>query len=201
MVELPVEHLILVDLLAPLCSAWRDAFAPYAEVSVVQGRFEDLPEYDCIVASANSYGIMDGGVDAAISERFPAVERRIQARIGQEFHGYQPVGTSIIVPTADQAHPWVAHTPTMRVPMPLSGNLVINVHTAMWAMLCAVRRHNREQRQPIRTLACTGLGTLHGRVPPDRAARLMALAYGEHKGDPEPQGWPAARRREVELGR
>jgi O-acetyl-ADP-ribose deacetylase (regulator of RNase III) len=188
----PLERLVLVDVSAAVCSAWRESFAGYPEVSVVHGRFEDLPDYDCMVAAANSYGIMDGGVDAAIRDRFPGVEERVQERIRTKFHGYQPVGTSIIVPTDDLVHPWIAHTPTMRIPSPLTGESVVNVHTAMWAMLCAVRRHNRSSQEVIGTVACPGLATAHGRVPPPRAAHLMALAYGDHHRSPVQGAWRSA---------
>ena len=100
-----VPRLILVDMSAPLCSAWRNVFDGRSDVTVVMGRFEDLPAFDCVVAAGNSYGIMDGGIDAAIRERFPRVEQRVQDRIRREYHGYQPVGTSIIVPTDDADHP------------------------------------------------------------------------------------------------
>ena len=104
----------------------------------MHGSFEQLSEYDCMVAAANRYGIMDGGIDAAIRERFPGVESRVQERIEVDFHDYQPVGTSMIVATDDPDHPWVALTPTMRVPRPLIGEAVANVHSAMWATVCAV---------------------------------------------------------------
>ena len=195
-----LERLVLVGLSASVCSAWREAFAAYPEVAVVHGRFEQLSEYDCMVAAANSYGIMDGGIDAAIRERFPGVETRVQERIQVDFHGYQPVCTSMIVPTDDADHPWLAHTPTMRVPRPLTGETVANVHSAMWATLCAVGHHNRSSDQAIRTLACPGLGTGHGRVPAPRAAYLMALAYGYHRRGPLPANWPSARRHDAELG-
>ena len=162
--------------------------------------FEQLPEYDCMVAAANSYGLMDGGVDGSIAGRFAGVERRVQERIREDFHGYQPVGTSMIVATGDPDHPWIAHTPTMRTPRPLTGETVANVHSAMWAMLCAVGQHNRSSDQPIRTVACPGLGTAHGRVPPPRAAHLMALAYGYHRRNPIPAAWQSARRHEADLG-
>src|SRR5438067_7389940 len=32
--------------------------------------FERLPEFDCMVSAANSFGLMDGGVDAAIVRFF-----------------------------------------------------------------------------------------------------------------------------------
>jgi len=46
------------------------AFCEFPEVSVVQGRFESLPEFDCVVSAANSFGLMDGGVDLAITNFF-----------------------------------------------------------------------------------------------------------------------------------
>ncbi|WP_341530551.1 macro domain-containing protein [Nostoc sp. UHCC 0302] len=71
----------------------------------------------------------------------------------------------------------MAHTPTMRVPMPIAGTDI--PYTAMWAMLLAVRHHNQYAKHKINTIACPGLGTGIGRVPYTEAARLMSLAY-EH---------------------
>jgi O-acetyl-ADP-ribose deacetylase (regulator of RNase III) len=85
------------------------------------------------------------------------------------------VGTSIIVATGHPQHPWLAHTPTMRVPMPIVGTDI--PYIAMWAMLLAVRQHNRHCDRQITTIACPGLGTGIGRIPPTEAARQMALAY------------------------
>jgi len=46
--------------------------------------------------------------------------KRVQERILQDYLGEQPVGTSIIVETGHHKHPFIAHTPTMRVPMPIA---------------------------------------------------------------------------------
>ncbi|MEN9612413.1 MAG: hypothetical protein RLZZ628_3227 [Bacteroidota bacterium] len=48
-------ELILVDPQPILCEAWRHEFAKYAEVTVVDGYFEQLSEYDCMVSAANSF--------------------------------------------------------------------------------------------------------------------------------------------------
>jgi len=32
----------------------------------VNGKFEELKQFDCMVSAANSFGLMDGGVDLAI---------------------------------------------------------------------------------------------------------------------------------------
>jgi O-acetyl-ADP-ribose deacetylase (regulator of RNase III) len=196
-----LEQLVLVDPLPSVCSEWRVAFEGCPEVEVVPGRFEDLPAYDCVVAAGNSYGLMDGGVDLAIRDRFPRVESVLRQTIRDEFHGYQPVGTCLLVPTGESEHPWVAHTPTMRVPGPVVGPATTQIHSAMWAALCAVERHNRESDRKIAVLACPGLGTLHGRVPPERAARLMALAYTRWRRPPVAPSWPVARDHEAELSR
>ena len=156
-------QLVLVDPNEPVCRAWASAFEEYPEISIVHGRFESLPEFDCMVSAANSFGLMDGGVDLAIT-RFFGVElmERVQARILSEYLGEQPIGTSIIVETGHPKHPFVAHTPTMRVPMSISST--DNVYTAMWAMLLEVRRHNSSSSRQIRTVACPGLGTATGRL-------------------------------------
>jgi len=55
-------NLILVDPSEAVCEAWREQFAPLPHVEIVQGLFENLSAFDCMVSPANSFGIMDGGV-------------------------------------------------------------------------------------------------------------------------------------------
>ena len=62
------------------------------------GRFEDLARFDCVVSAVNSFGLMHGGVDLAISQWNP--QGRAQARIIEEYAREQPVGTSMIVATS-----------------------------------------------------------------------------------------------------
>src|SRR5688572_31686292 len=116
------ERLTLVDPRPDLADAFRAAFERWPEVDVVCGRFEDLEAYDCMVSAANSFGLMDGGVDLAISRFFGwELMDRVQAHIVREYLGEQPVGTSFIVETGHPRHPWLAHTPTMRVPADIRG--------------------------------------------------------------------------------
>lgn len=190
--------LVLVDLNATLCGALRERFRDLPGCEVVHGRFEQLTEFDCIVSAANSFGLMDGGVDAAIRDFFGyELPQRVQRRILDEFLGEQPVGTSMIVETGHPAHPWVAHTPTMRVPMPITHT--DQVYAAMWAMLLAVRRHNLTSAPRIRVIACPGLGTAAGGMPHGEAARQMALAYAHFLTPPSRLDWSFARRRHVRV--
>jgi O-acetyl-ADP-ribose deacetylase (regulator of RNase III) len=191
--------LILVDPLTELCQAWKKQFKNLPNVKVINDRFENLPAFDCMVSAANSFGLMDGGVDLAIVGFFGIeLMDRVQQHILVEYLGEQPVGTSFIIETGHPKHPFLAHTPTMRVPLPITRT--DNIYSAMWAMLLAVHRHNRQAQQKIKTVACPGLGTLTGRVPVEEAARQMALAYRHYCWPMEQINWPYAQTRQQAIG-
>lgn len=190
-----MEKLIIVDLNKDVCDAMEKAFAEFDDVEVVNGPFEDLEDYDCMVSAANSFGIMDGGVDGAITRYFGrGLMGRVQDRIIAEYSGEQPVGTSEIIRTGNDAHPWLAHTPTMRVPSDIRGT--DNVYLAMKAMLDRVRGFNIDYEEfpedQINIVACPGLGTLTGRLSPEDAAKQMALAYKNFKNPPTEITWEFA---------
>lgn len=190
--------LILIDPKPELCEAWQDKFAPYPNVKITNGRFEDLPEFDCVVSAANSFGLMDGGIDYAISMFFGwDLQKRVQKIIIKEYLGEQPVGSSFIIETGNPKHPFVAHTPTMRVPLIITRT--DNVYLAMFAMLKAVKKHNETQERKINTVACSGLGTSVGRVPLKEAARQMELAYKNFLSPPTSIDWHYASRRQDEI--
>ncbi len=190
--------LILVDPNPRLCDAWHDRFAEFSNVQVVNGYFEQLPEFDCMVSAANSFGLMDGGVDAAITAFFgQALMNRVQQRILDEYLGEQLVGTSMIVETDNDKHPFIAHTPTMRVPKVIAQT--DNVYSAMWAMLLAVYRHNQTADRKINIVACPGLGTATGRVPYNKAAYEMAAAYHNYLNRPSKLEWHYVVRRDFDA--
>ena len=190
--------LILVAPKQALCEAFRERFNGLPNVEIVNGRFEQLPVYDCMVSAANSFGLMDGGVDAAITQFFGyELQERVQKRILEEFLGEQPVGTSIIIETNHPKHPFIAHTPTMRVPMDIAHT--DHVYLAMWAMLLAVRQHNLKSAKQINIVACPGLGTATGQVPYRQAARQMALAYEHFLNPPSYIDWRFADKRQERI--
>ena len=190
--------LILVDPKAVLCRAWEKYFSDLPDCEVKNGVFQQLREYDCMVSAANSFGLMDGGVDLAIIRFFGYdLERIVQRRIINEWRGEQPVGTSMIVETGHEKHPFIAHTPTMRIPLDITHT--DNVYNAMWAMLVAVDRHNTNHERKIETIACPGLGTATGRMPPFEAARQMALAYRNFLNPPRYIEWGYATERQLSV--
>jgi O-acetyl-ADP-ribose deacetylase (regulator of RNase III) len=169
-------ELILVDVQPELCEAWLDSFKELPHVTTYNGKFQEVKEFDCLVSPANSFGLMDGGIDLAIRNYFGMqIQRNVRKVIEKEFYGEQPVGTSIIVFTENDDYPFLAHTPTMRVPMDISNT--DNVYNATFAMFRAVANHNRHDKVRIKKILCPGLGTATGRVKPKEAARQMALAY------------------------
>ncbi|MEH2255721.1 macro domain-containing protein [Nostoc sp.] len=190
--------LILVAPDSLLCAAFEQHFNYLPNVEIVNNYFEWLPDFDCMVSSANSFGMMDGGIDAAIICFFGhSLMARVQQRILEDYLGEQPVGTSMIVETGHYKHPFLAHTPTMRVPMIIAGTDI--PYTAMWAMLLAVRHHNQYARQKINIIACPGLGTGIGRVPYTEAARQMALAYDHFLYPPKHLNCIVAAERQLQI--
>jgi O-acetyl-ADP-ribose deacetylase (regulator of RNase III) len=171
-------QLIIVDRGKEFCDVARWQFRERLEVQIVCGKFEELPVYDCVVTAGNSFGLMDAGMDLAVVRYFGLqVMEEIQRQILEDYLGEQPVGTCLIVPTGHPTHPFVAHAPTMRIPMNIQST--DHVYLAMWAVLTAVHRHNRSEARKIETLACPGLGTGTGGMDALEAALQLRLAY-EH---------------------
>jgi O-acetyl-ADP-ribose deacetylase (regulator of RNase III) len=177
-------QLILVDRGREFCDVLRSHFQPHPEVQIVCGRFEDLPSFDCVVTAGNSFGLMDAGMDLAVVRYFGThVMEGIQKQILDDYLGEQPVGTCIIVPTGNAPHPFVAHAPTMRIPMNIQGT--DHVYLALWAALTAAYRHNRSEPQKINSLACPGLGTGTGGMDHLEAALQLRLAYEHYRRPPQ----------------
>lgn len=158
---------------AVLVEALKREFAGVAEVEVSCGDLLDATA-DALVSPANSFGFMDGGIDLAYSNRFGwDLQERLQELLRKEHAGELPVGQAVIVETYATDIPWLVSAPTMRVPTDVSGT--VNAYLALRAALPAVQRHALEPR--IETILSPGLCTAIGRMPPQRAARQMAMAW------------------------
>lgn len=173
-----------------MCEAFRERFLDLPNVKVIQTRFEDLAPHDCFVTAANSFGIMNAGIDAAVV-RFHGEElmSRIQFRILNEYLGEQPIGTCMIEGTGNGDYPFVAHTPTMRVPGSIQGT--DKIYIATWAALLAIYQHNVNCNgaERIKTIAFPAMGAGFGGVPYTEAARQMAIAYKHYLYPPHRFDW------------
>lgn len=193
-----LPRIVFVDPSVEVIAALTLAFDGIPDVQFVEGPFQEVPEFDCMFSPANSFGLMDGGVDAAITAFFgDQLQKRVQARILREFFGEQPVGSALLVETASNEHPWLVHCPTMRVPMDIRGT--DNVYSAFRAGLTLIRSKNASGVK-IRTLACPGLGTGYGRMSPAESARQMRAAYDSHMVMPRDVTWTFAARRQNLVG-
>ena len=167
--------IVLCDMLPNLVRAWQRAFAAHSEVAIQRGDLLEV-EADAYVSPANSFGIMDGGIDMALSERFPHVEARVQAaiaRIGRML----PVGQALVVETEDRDVPYLVCAPTMELPSNVSHTN--NAFRAMLALLSAVKQFNADNDGLITSIAVPGLCTGVGSMEPEIAALQMARAYAE----------------------
>ena len=176
--SLPTE-IRLVDKWKPLTDAWSEVFSENASIRVLCGDFfsEDA---DALVSPANSFGIMDGGLDLAIRGTLGGdIQRQVQALILERHHGEMPVGTAEIVETAHERWPFLVVAPTMRVPEPVSNTL--NAYLSFRAVLLAVRSFNVPNAR-IRSLVVPGLGTGIGAMDARRCAAQMRIALDQVAG-------------------
>jgi O-acetyl-ADP-ribose deacetylase (regulator of RNase III) len=194
----PVLEIHLRDLSASLAAAWEEVFGGVPGVSISQGdifstRPGPLPRNapidvaaDAVVSPANSFGFMDGGIDAVYTHKFGfALERRLQALLVAEHGGELPVGCAVIVETGSADIPWCISAPTMRVPEAVPDTA--NAYLAFRAALRAVLAHNAAGRRPIRRVLCPGLATTTGRMPAGRCAAQMRAAWDNVLGEGPPQ--------------
>ncbi|EIO3442315.1 macro domain-containing protein [Salmonella enterica] len=176
-----------------MAAAFELYFQNTDNVEIIPGPFETIPEFDCMVSAANSFGLMDGGVDAAITTYFGTqLQRRVQKYIIQEYLGEQPVGTAFITETGDGEHPWLVHAPTMRVPLIIDGTDA--VYNATRAALLAIFQHNKSaaEYKKIKSVVFPAMGAGCGQVPPESVARQMKLAWDSFSNPPKAINWQYA---------
>ena len=151
-----------------LARAWRQAlpqeFKP-AVVQVVEGDILSLP-VDAVVSPANSFGFMDGGLDALYTRFFgPQLQERLQRMIRAQADGELLVGQALPVETGHARIPWCISAPTMRVPRRLESAEAAYLATRA-AVRCALAAG-------VESVAIPGMGTGTGGLPPAQAAWAM----------------------------
>ena len=176
MINTKLEKLYLIDSKQELCDKWRQVFSNYPEVEVLTGDYFQQSA-DAIVSPANSFGIMDGGLDLAIRNELGfQVETDIQEVILNKYHGEMPIGTAEIINTNHDRWSYMIAAPTMRIPENIA--FTLNAYIAFRAILIAINSFNESQpKRPIKSLICSGLGTGVGSMKPVKCAAQMRAAY------------------------
>ena len=176
MINTNLEKLYLIDSKSELCDNWRQVFSSYPEVEVLTGDYFQQSA-DAIVSPANSFGIMDGGLDLAIRNELGfQVEAGIQEVILSKYHGEMPIGSAEIINTNHNKWIYMIAAPTMRIPENIA--FTLNSYIAFRAILIAINSFNESKpKKPIKSLICSGLGTGIGSMEPVKCAAQMRAAY------------------------
>jgi O-acetyl-ADP-ribose deacetylase (regulator of RNase III) len=171
-----LEKLYLIDSKSELCDKWRQVFSSYLEVEVLTGDYFQQSA-DAIVSPANSFGIMDGGLDLAIRNELGfQVETDIQEVILNKYHGEMPIGSAEIINTNHNKWSYMISAPTMRIPENIA--FTLNAYIAFRAILIAINSFNESKpKKPIKSLVCSGLGTGIGYMESVKCAAQMRAAY------------------------
>ena len=176
MINTTLEKLYLIDSKPELCEKWRQVFSSYPEVEVLKGDYFQQSA-DAIVSPANSFGIMDGGLDLTIRNELSfQVETDIQEVILNKYHGEMPIGSAEIINTNHDKWSYMIAAPTMRIPENVA--FTLNAYIAFRAILIAINSFNESKpKRPIKSLVCSGLGTGIGSMEPTKCAAQMRAAY------------------------
>ena len=153
---------------------FKSKFKCFKNIIIVKKDFENFIDehknVECIVSPANSYGFMDGGYDAAISNYLGwDFQEKVQKYIKKEFYGIQPVGTSFII-NAPMSKKLI-HTPTMMIPQIITDCNVI-YFSMRSTLICALKNK-------VKSIVIPPFGAGTGGVDIEDVAELMLNAYNQ----------------------
>ena len=172
--------LTLCDRSPELVSAWRSYFPTDSGVKIANQNILTL-NVDALAVPSNAFGFTDGGADMEISKEIFdwGLQDNLRKQIKQHHGGELLVGQAMVMPTGSSRFRYVVVAPTMRVPADVSGGT--NAYLAMRGVLLAAAAHNGALSDTstgrIKALAVPGLCTGTGKMPAERAAFQMWLAY------------------------
>src|SRR5712692_8004571 len=170
-------RIILASIESPLADAWDRFCGDVPFVTVHRGSILDVAT-DAVVSPANSYGFMDGGIDALYMSHFgDEIQTRVRRQIYDQHAGKLLVGVADIVETGHHTIPFLIAAPTMRVPMVLRDSP--NAYLAARAVFLLLLRGTftsgayagERIADHVRTVALPGLGTGVGRIGFNTCAR------------------------------
>lgn len=168
-----------------LNNAWLEQCGHFDKVEIHQGSILNV-QCDAVVSPANSFGFMDGGIDAVYMNYFgQQIQMTVRRQILDFHHGELVVGNADIVATENLSIPYLIVAPTMRVPMILHDS--VNAYLAARAVfiLCKHGRFNNgnyaEQQisNHVTTIAIPGLGTGVGKIGARNCAKQVRQAIDD----------------------
>lgn len=165
----------LLDFNINLTNAWSNKFKDMPNVEIVNDEFDRFVkkhcDLECIVSPGNSFGIMTGGYDGAITKYFGVMLMAVvQDYIKKHYDGCQPVATAFIV-DIPKTKMHLIHCPTMAVPTLIKDPQV--VYDCTKAVLNVAMKNN------IKSIVLPAFGGLTGGLQPEDIAEKMYKAIKE----------------------
>lgn len=198
----------LLDRNKGMTDAWAKCFNDLENVEIVNDDFahfmDEHPEIDCVVSPANSFGLMDGGYDKAITDYFGTqLMKDVQDTIIDEWYGEQPVGSSFYIRIRNENNEYcfstdkhgkhsivgLIHTPTMRTPEIITDYRII--YQCMRTTLI--------EALGSEYIVIPAFGGCCGQVPYDEIAKMMYLAYEQICNPPKEITWKYAIETKISL--
>ena len=161
-------------------------FSNYNDVHLVNESFESFMKknkdaIECVVSPGNSFGLMDGGYDLALTEWYgKQLQERVQEYIINNYYGEQGVGTSFIIPT-NKDNQFLIHTPTMRTPQEIIDPRII--YQCMRSTLIEAINNK------VKSILIPMFGASIGNVKPQVVSEMMFKAYTQIKNPPKNINW------------
>lgn len=203
-----LEQIIFCDLTYTFTAQLQDQFKfdrfP-VKIDYYTGNIRDMvvPSNSCYLSPANSFGYMDGGIDAVYSIMFPGIQQLVQERIKSYPYKtrlgfpYLPIGSSLLVDlnllnarremktiplyeeTGNESNCYLISAPTMWRPQDVS--MTNNAYYAMLSTLSLIKKYNQTAlpTRQIKTLICPGLGTGYGKMSYKQSAEQISQAMIE----------------------
>lgn len=177
--------IILTAVENSLAKAWQEFCGDLDFVTIHQGSILDV-ECDAVVSPANSFGFMDGGIDAVYMSYFGSdIQTRVRRQIFDFHKGELIVGNADAIETYDDKIPFLIIAPTMRVPMILKDT--VNPYLAARAVFILINQNKflsgsfkgKQVSTQIKTVALPGLGTGVGRVGFNTCAHQVRTAIND----------------------
>ena len=179
-------NIILASREPRLTAAWSKYCSDLDFVAIHEGSILDLV-CDAVVSPSNSFGFMDGGIDAMYSERFGwHVQDRLRQIIAERHNGELLVGCAEIVETDYVRIRHLIAAPTMRIPTVLEPQTV-NPYLASRAVFLLIQEgiflegqlEGQKISEHVGKVAFPGMGTGIGRVSPELCAKQVRAAIDE----------------------
>lgn len=181
--EQPRPELVLCSVDEALTQAWHTVAESAGDgVRVHHGSVLDV-HANAVVSPANSYGSMQGGVDAVYARAFPGVEQQVRTAI-LTFHGGElPIGQATVARTGEPMPEWLISAPTIRDESERLPVDTVHPYLAARAVfefwLHSEVEPGVPARQAIEVIAMPGLGTGVAGVEPLTCARQVTAAWND----------------------